>query len=135
MHNPHATNQEAGPEDVDVLDHGSIDPILLDSLAEESGCSTRINAVLLDQSLVGVKTESLGDNEVAEWGSLPLFSSIDQGASAHPAVHTLAGVARCESAAPRKRLRIRMGRESQATTVVGVDVTITLYLHWEPAQR
>ena len=34
-----ATNQEACPEDLDVLDHGSIAPTLLDSLVEDLECS------------------------------------------------------------------------------------------------
>ena len=133
-----ATNQEAGPEDFDVLDHGSVDPTLLDSLVEdlcvreldnEDQCSSAAGS----ESCWG-ETESIGDDEAVEWGALPLSSSIDQGALAHPAdtvddfqaclpsPHVgRMGAARCESTAPRKRLRIRMGRESQATTVVGVE--------------
>ena len=131
-----ATNQEAGPEDIDVLDHGSVDPTLLDSLAEdlvvrevdnEDQCSSAGS-----ESCWG-ETESVGDEEVVEWGVLALPSSINQGAFAHPvdtddfedclpSPHVgRMGAARCESAAPRKRLRIRMGRESQATTIVGVE--------------
>ena len=98
-----ATNQEACPEDFDVLDHGSIAPILLDSLVEDLGvrkldedqCSSAGS-----ESCWG-ETDSIGDDEDVEWGTLPLPSSINQGALAHPAdivddfqvclVHTLAG--------------------------------------------
>ena len=77
------------------------------------------------------ETESIGDDEAVEYGVLSLLSSIDQGALAHP-VDTIDDFETClpsphvfrieaASAAPRKRLSIRMGRESQATTVVGVE--------------
>ena len=77
------TNQEASPEDLDVHDHGSIDPTLLDSLVEDLGvreldedqCSSAGS-----ESCWG-ETESIG--EVVEWGTLPLPSSINQ-ALAHP---------------------------------------------------
>ena len=68
-----ATNQETGPEDLDVLDHG---PTLLDSLVgdlgvrelDEDHCSSAGS-----ESCWG-ETESIGDDEDVEWGALATLS-------------------------------------------------------------
>ena len=65
-----ATNQETGPEDL-VEDLGVRE-------LDEDQCSSAGS-----ESCWG-ETESIGDDEDVEWGTLPL-PSIDQGAVAHPA--------------------------------------------------
>ena len=119
------TNQEAGPEDFDVHDHGSIDPTLLDSLVEDLG-------VAGSESCWG-ETESIGD-EVVE------------------GVHCLSVPSLCTPSRHCRRFSGLFTQQDGSRQVRGCAfawvecpkppqslvlsrVTITLHLHLEPAQR
>ena len=143
------TNQEAGPEDLDVHDHGSIDPTLLDSLVDlgvreldEDQCSSAGS-----ESCWG-ETESIGDDEVVEWGTLPLPSSIKEPLHTQQTlstifrfvcpVHTSAGWEPPGARVPhRERGCASAWVESPKPpqSLVSSRVAITLHLHLEPAQR